>query len=446
LSPSDVAALRDRFAGKSATVGVIGLGYVGLPLCLALCDAGFNVIGYDIDPAKPAALKAGRGYLKHISPDRITPLIKAGQLAVTTQMDRLNEPDAILICVPTPLTAHHEPDLSFVVSTTEEIGKRLRPGQLVVLESTTYPGTTREVVEPILARLSGLEAHKEFFVAFSPEREDPGNPDYSTATIPKVVGADQDSSRLLVQALYEGFIDTVVPVSTSAAAEAVKITENIFRSVNIALVNELKTIYAPMGVDVWEVIEGAKSKPFGFMAFYPGPGLGGHCIPIDPFYLTWKAKEYGISTRFIELAGQINSAMPSLVVATLAEALNQHAAKALNGSRILMLGLAYKKNVDDTRESPALRLIELLEARGARVSFHDPHVAEIPSTREHPALTGRKNWPWDPAGLDAFDCALIVTDHDDVDYGALVEGSRLVIDTRNACARSGAPLDKVVPA
>jgi UDP-N-acetyl-D-glucosamine dehydrogenase len=433
-----------RFKRREATVGVIGLGYVGLPLCIALCEAGFAVLGFDVDPAKPEAILAGRSYLKHIGAERTAPHVASGRLGATTDMARLGEPDAILICVPTPLTAHHEPDLSYVVTTTEQIGARLRKGQLVVLESTTYPGTTAEVVQPILERASGLVAHRDFFLGFSPEREDPGNADYSTATIPKVVGADQPASIAAVRALYEAFIQKVTPVSSSAAAEAVKITENIFRSVNIALVNELKTIYAAMGINVWEVIDAAKTKPFGFMAFYPGPGLGGHCIPIDPFYLTWKAKEFNITTRFIELAGEINSAMPGKVVAMVMDALNSRAGKALNGSRILMIGVAYKKNVDDTRESPALTLIELLEARGAKVEFHDPLIAEIPRTREHAELTGRRSWAWDERALGDFDCALVVTDHDDIDYQALARRCRLVVDTRNACARAGAPMDKVV--
>ncbi len=440
------AELLRRFEGRDAVVGVIGLGYVGLPLSMALCEAGLKVIGFDLDPAKPAAIAAGRAYLKHIDAAAVLAFHQAGKLDATTDMGRLGEPDAVLICVPTPLTAHEEPDLAHVVGTTQAIGKVLRKGQLVVLESTTYPGTTREVVQPILEQLSGLTTHEDFFLGFSPEREDPGNPNFTTATIPKVVGADEDSSRAAISALYGVFIEKVVPVSTSAAAEAVKITENIFRSVNIALVNELKTIYSAMGIDVWEVIEGAKSKPFGFMPFYPGPGLGGHCIPIDPFYLTWKAKEYGVATRFIELAGQINSAMPGRVVDVLMGALNEHAGKAMKGSNVLILGMAYKKNVDDTRESPALRLVELIEARGAKVQYHDPFIDEIPPTREHPTLTGRKGWAWDEKGLADFDAVLIVTDHDGVDYKGLATSARLVVDTRNACARAGADLSRVVPA
>ena len=434
-----------KFETQQGVVGVIGLGYVGLPLCLAFAEAGCQVLGFDIDPAKPERIREGETYLKHITAERIRQQVAAGRLAATTHFGRLIEADAILICVPTPLTRHLEPDLSFVEQTTEAIAKWLRPGQLVILESTTYPGTTTEVVQPILEK-TGLKAGRDFWLAFSPEREDPGNLDFSTATIPKVVGADDVESRALAMALYRAFARQLVEVSSSATAEAVKLTENIFRSVNIALVNELKLIYGAMGIDIWEVVEAAKTKPFGYMPFYPGPGLGGHCIPIDPFYLTWKAREYNLSTRFIELAGQINNRMPEHVVDELARALDANLKRGLNGSHVLILGLAYKKNVDDTRESPALRLMELIEERGANADFYDPFVAEIPLTREHPCFAGRQSITWDLARISAYDAVLIATDHDGVDYRALAEAAQLVVDTRNACAKSGVDLRRVIPA
>ena len=347
--------------------------------------------------------------------------------------------------MPTPLTAHREPDLTYVENTAKAIAPHLRPGQLVVLESTTYPGTTRDVVKPIL-EASGLKSGRDFFLAFRPEREDPGNAKFSTRVIPKVVGGDGTAAAEIADALYSTFVPKTVPVSSPETAEAVKLTENIFRSVNIALVNELKVVYAAMGIDVWEVIEAAKTKPFGFMPFYPGPGLGGHCIPIDPFYLTWKAREYELSTRFIELAGEINTAMPRYVVARLADELDARAGKGLNGARILMLGLAYKKNVDDIRESPAFKLIELLEKRGAACDFHDPYVPVVPRSREHPDMAGRKSVPLDPAAVAGYDAVLIVTDHDNVDYVSVAKSARLVVDTRNACARAGAVGPHIVKA
>jgi UDP-N-acetyl-D-glucosamine dehydrogenase len=349
----------------------------------------------------------------------------------------------ILICVPTPLTKHLEPDLSFVTTTAEEIGVSLRRGQLIILESTTYPGTTDEILKPILER-GGLKQGIDFFLAFSPEREDPGNQSHTTATIPKVVGADDAASRSLACAVYESFGGTTVPVSSAATAEAVKITENIFRAVNIALVNELKLVYGRMGINVWEVVDAAKTKPFGYMPFYPGPGLGGHCIPIDPFYLTWKAKEFDLPTRFIELAGQINTSMPDHVVDTLAQAIDERFMKGLNGSRILVVGIAYKKNVDDLRESPSLRLIEKIEARGATVDYFDPFIPVVPMTREHADLAGRMSVDWDLSNLSTYDAVLIATDHDGVDYHELANVARLVIDTRYACARAGASMEKVI--
>lgn len=437
------AALLGRLDDRSATVGVIGMGYVGLPLALAVVDAGFRVIGFDVDERKPQALAAGKSYFKHISSERIAAGNATGRFSATTDFSRLGEADVIAICVPTPLDRHFEPDLSFVTETTQAIAQRLRPGQLVVLESTTYPGTTDEVLKPIL-EAGGLKSGKDFFLAFSPEREDPGNADFATTSIPKVVGADDDLAREAATRFYSAFIGQVVPVSNTRAAEATKLTENIFRSVNIALVNELKLIYEPMGVDVWEVIEAAKTKPFGFMPFYPGPGLGGHCIPIDPFYLTWKAREYAVPTRFIELAGQINSAMPGRVVEKLALAVDQRLQKGLNGTRVLVLGAAYKKNVDDMRESPALEIMELLQRRGANVSYYDPFVPEIPKTREHPALAGMTSVAWkEDLGRD-YDALLLVTDHDQVDYHALLRHAPLVVDTRNAFRRAGAIGDNLV--
>jgi UDP-N-acetyl-D-glucosamine dehydrogenase len=436
-------ALLARLRDRQALIGVIGLGYVGLPICLTLAEAGVRVIGFDLDPAKPEAIAAGRSYLKQFPSERVAPLVASGLFSATSDMARLGEPDALLICVPTPLTRHKEPDLSYVTSTAEAIAAQLRAGQLVILESTTYPGTTTEVLRPILER-GGLVSGKHFWLAFSPEREDPGNAVHTTSTIPKVVGADDAASCQLACAVYESFGAVTVPVTTSATAEAVKITENIFRAVNIALVNELKLVYAKMGIDIWEVIDAAKTKPFGFMPFYPGPGLGGHCIPIDPFYLTWKAREYDLSTRFIELAGEINTAMPDHVVDALAKALDARFGKGLNGAKVLLVGLAYKKNVDDLRESPALRLIEKLEARGAMVEYYDPFIPVVPKTREHADLAGRKSAAWDLGNFAAFDAALIATDHDHVDYKALAAALPLIIDTRYACARAGADLTRVV--
>lgn len=433
-----------KIADRSLRVGIIGMGYVGLPLAVAFGGAGVRVVGFDVDPTKAETLNAGQSYIKHIASERVAALRGNGLLEATADMDRLGEPDALLICVPTPLTRHLEPDLSFVVKTTEAIAPRLRPGQIVILESTTYPGTTAEVIKPIL-EATGLVAGEDFFLAYSPEREDPGNLDFSTARIPKVVGADDAASRAIADSLYATFVPKTVPVSSAATAEAVKITENVFRAVNIALVNELKIVFGAMGIDVWEVIEAAKTKPFGYMPFYPGPGLGGHCIPIDPFYLTWKAREYNQHTRFIELAGQINSAMPEHVVRVLAEALDRRQGRGLNGARILVLGVAYKKNVDDIRESPSLRLMEMIEARGASCDFYDPFVDQINETREHPTLNLRRGVKWHLHAIGAYQAVLIATDHDGVDYEGLARHARLIVDTRNACAAAG-PFPNVVAA
>jgi UDP-N-acetyl-D-glucosamine dehydrogenase len=432
------AELAARFRRRDATIGIVGLGYVGLPLARAIATAGFKVVGFDVDQQKADMLLRGESYIHHLPAEFFTKLIAEGRFVPTTDYARIAEVDAVLICVPTPLNRHREPDLTYVEETTRAIAPRLKPGHLIVLESTTYPGTTRELMQPIL-EAGGLKSDKDFYLAFSPEREDPGNPEFSTTSIPKVVGADGTDALAVAVALYDQFVSRTVPVSTLDTAEAVKITENIFRAVNIALVNELKVIYGAMGIDVWEVIEAAKSKPFGFMPFYPGPGLGGHCIPIDPFYLTWKARELELPTRFIELAGEINASMPKVVVARLIEELSRRFSKSVNGARVLMMGLAYKKNVDDIRESPGFRLIELLEGNGASVDFYDPYVPVIPQTREHAALAGRPGAAFTPQSIASYDAVLIATDHDNVDYALLVEHARLVVDTRNAVARSGIP-------
>ena len=443
MSRPSHATLVDRIRERSATVGVIGLGYVGLPLALAVAGKEFRVLGFDIDSEKPRMIAAGESYLSHISGTAIHDAHASGRLEATSDFSRLGEPDILVICVPTPLGRHREPDLSFVESTGRHIADCLRPGQLVVMESTSYPGTTDEVLRPIL-EAGGLKSGEDFLLAFSPEREDPGNAAFTTTTIPKVVGADDEAARAAATAFYEAVVEMVVPVPSTRTAEATKLTENIFRAVNIALVNELKIIYERMGVDVWDVIDAAKTKPFGFLPFYPGPGLGGHCIPIDPFYLTWKAREFDVRTRFIELAGEINSVMPLRVVDRLALALDERSKRGLSGARILVLGAAYKKNVSDMRESSALRIMELLDARGALTSYHDPLVPEIPKTREHPALAGRKSVGWTPDLTAGYDAVLIVTDHDSVDYHAVLRHAPLVVDTRNACRRAGADGDNLV--
>ncbi|HUE70714.1 MAG TPA: nucleotide sugar dehydrogenase [Pirellulaceae bacterium] len=416
---------------KETVVGVVGLGYVGLPLVRAFTAAGFRTLGFDVDSAKIARLKAGESYIGHIPAELIRTLIDSGRFEPTADMRRLAEPDAILICVPTPLAENRDPDLSYVESTGRQIAAALRPGQLIVLESTTYPGTTRDVLRPIL-EAGGLQAGTDFFLAYSPEREDPGNPNYSASAIPKVVGGIDEQSRDLAAALYEESVVRVVPVSSLEVAEACKILENTYRAVNIALVNEFKLLCDRMGIDVWEVIEAAKTKPFGFQAFYPGPGLGGHCIPIDPFYLSWVARKHGMTTRFIELAGEINTAMPRHVVSKLVDALNEQG-RALRGSRVAILGVAYKKDVDDPRESPAFELMELLEQGGAVLSYSDPHIPKLPAMRRFqlPPLTSQE---LTPLFLSSQDCVLIVTDHSAFDYAAIVRHARLVVDTRNATA------------
>jgi UDP-N-acetyl-D-glucosamine dehydrogenase len=430
---------------RTATAGVIGLGYVGLPLAVAIARKSFKTVGFDIDPAKAALLNAGDSYIAATSSEELKRLVETEHFRATADMSELAGCDVIVICVPTPLTRHREPDLSYIEKTAQVIAQYLRPGQLVVLESTTYPGTTREVLKPIL-EATGLVAGKDFFVGFSPEREDPGNAQFETVTIPKVVAGDGVDASVLIELFYGAFLNKIVPVSSPDTAEAVKITENIFRAVNIALVNELKTIYAAMGIDIWEVVEAAKTKPFGYMPFYPGPGLGGHCIPIDPFYLSWKARELEMPTRFIELAGEINVAMPRYVVDVLARALDDQFGKTLGSARILIIGLAYKKNVPDIRESPTFKLMELLEQRGARVKFHDPHVSEIPPTREHANYTGRKSVALSAEVVEGFDAVLISTDHDAVDYALIHDHAELVVDTRNVMAKNGLTGKNIVKA
>jgi UDP-N-acetyl-D-glucosamine dehydrogenase len=442
---SEALNLLAPFENMTARIGVIGLGYVGIPLAMAAVETGFRVVGFDIDAARVAQINRGESFIRHLSSAKLSAAVNGGRLEVTTDFDRLSEQDAILIAVPTPLSKHREPDLSFVVNSTREVAKRLRKGQLIALESTTYPGTTRSVMKPILEE-TGLKSGEDFYLAFSPEREDPGNEKFSTKDIPKIVSGDDEVALALADTLYSRIVKRTVPVTSLETAEAVKLTENIFRAVNIALVNELKTIFSAMCIDVWEVIEAAKTKPFGFMPFYPGPGLGGHCIPIDPFYLTWKAREYDIPTRFIELAGEINARMPYLVVAKLAEAIDRRLGKGLTGARVLILGLAYKKNVEDMRESPSLKLIELIEARGASVDYHDPFVPMIPPTRDHAALAGRLSVPLTSNAISSYDVVLIATDHDDINYGAVVKHSKLVVDTRNACARAGLIQDWIIKA
>jgi UDP-N-acetyl-D-glucosamine dehydrogenase len=425
MSKSLENAIRD----KSALVGVIGMGYVGLPLINAFVSAGFRTIGFDVDQRKVDALNAGTSYIKHIDSKIVSKWRKGRQFEATAEMARLEEADALLICVPTPLNEARDPDLLFVERTARAIAAALRPGQLVVLESTTYPTTTRDVVLPILNH-SGLVAGKDFFLAYSPEREDPGNSDYTAAGIPKVIGGYDTASLELAQLLYSQAIVRVIPVSSLEVAEACKILENTYRAVNIALVNELKMLYDRMGIDVWEVIDAAKTKPFGFQAFYPGPGLGGHCIPIDPFYLTWLARKQGLPTRFIELAGEVNSRMPEYVITRLADFLND-AGKPIKGSRICILGMAYKKDVDDPRESPSFVLLEMLLARGAIVTYNDPHIPKLPEMRHHD-VPDMSSTELTPKFLASQDCVIIATDHSAYDYGFVVKHAPLILDTRNA--------------
>ena len=423
--------LLKKIKAHEAVIGVIGMGYVGLPLLLEFVEENFPTIGFDIDPEKVEKLNAGNSYIKHISADKIKKALKKNKFEATADFARLKEVDCILVCVPTPLGKHREPDISYIESTSETIAKYVQKGQLIVLESSTFPGTTEGVMRPIIEK-SGLKAYKDFYLGFSPEREDPNNPNFTTRTIPKVVGANDPSALELTKTLYDQVIIQTVPVSSSEAAEATKLLENIFRSVNIALVNEMKMIMDRMGIDVWEVIKAASTKPFGFMPFYPGPGLGGHCIPIDPFYLTWKAREYELSTRFIELAGEVNTYMPFYVVNKLVDALNDHQ-KSLKGSKILLLGLAYKKDIDDLRESPTLKLMEIISERGGTVDYHDPYIPKLGPTRHY--NFEMRSVDLTPQNLKSYDAVIISTDHSEFDIEFIVEHSRLIIDTRNATGK-----------
>lgn len=440
---SQAAQLRDKIAHKTAKVGVIGLGYVGLPLVRLFVQSGYPTLGFDVDQTKVDALLAGRSYIGHIDGDWIAQCVRQRHFRPTADMRLLAEADAILMCVPTPLTDSRDPDLSYVEQTTRQVAATLRPGQLVVLESTTYPGTTRDVVLPILAA-SGLKVEEDFFLAYSPEREDPGNPKFQAGSIPKVVGGIGRHSQELAYQLYNSVVVEALPVSSAEVAEACKILENTYRAVNIALVNELKVLFDRMGIDVWEVIDAAKTKPFGFQAFYPGPGLGGHCIPIDPFYLSWLARKHNSSTRFIELAGEVNTHMPQYVVSRLGEALNDQG-KPVRGSKICVLGVAYKKDVDDPRESPSFVLMDLLRERGADLSYNDPHIPHLPRMRHHSPVA-MDSQPLTPEFLAAQDCVLIATDHSQYDYDFIVRHARLVIDTRNATRNVAAGREKIVKA
>jgi UDP-N-acetyl-D-glucosamine dehydrogenase len=423
-------------------IAIIGLGYVGLPLCLQFARNDVQVIGLDIDSAKVDSINRGQSYIQHIDSCDVLKLVSAKTFSASTDFSEIRSVDAVIICVPTPLNKNREPDISYIIKTGEAIAPHLQEGTLVVLESTTYPGTTDEDLRAVLEKGSGLKAGTDFHLAFSPEREDPGNPDSKVAIIPKVVGGFTPACLEKAKALYGKAIKTIVPVSSCRAAEATKLLENIFRGVNIALVNELKVVYAAMGIDVWEVINAAKTKPFGFMPFYPGPGLGGHCIPIDPFYLTWKAREYGQNTRFIELAGEINTAMPHYVVNRVGEALNAKC-KSINGSKILLLGLAYKPNVDDMRESPTFILLDLLKQRGAEVAYYDPHIPVINPTREHAHWTGTKSVQWNQKTISAYDAVVIATAHKAVNYDELAQWANCIVDTRNAMASAKTSSEKI---
>jgi UDP-N-acetyl-D-glucosamine dehydrogenase len=414
-------------------IAIVGLGYVGLPLSLQFARSGVTVLGLDVDPVKVDSLNKGESYIKHIDPAAIAEFVSAGKFAASTDFGRVKGVEAVIICVPTPLNKNREPDISYILNTGRAIAPHLEKGTLVVLESTTYPGTTDEDLRSVLEEGSGMKAGVDFHLAFSPEREDPGNPDSRVAVIPKVIGGYTPACLERAKELYSKAVKTLVPVSSCRAAEASKLLENTFRSVNIALVNELKIVYAAMGIDIWEVVDAAKTKPFGFMPFYPGPGLGGHCIPIDPFYLTWKAREYGQYTKFIELAGEVNTAMPEYVVHRVSEALNAQR-KPLNGSRVLVLGLAYKPNVDDERESPSYVLMDLLNHSGAEAAYHDPYVPVVGPTRAHAHWTGIRSVSWDQQTIEGFDVALIATNHACVNYQELAHWSACIVDTRNAMA------------
>jgi UDP-N-acetyl-D-glucosamine dehydrogenase len=442
-SDLDASQLEQSLRNRTAVVGVVGLGYVGLPLIRSFVAAGFRTMGFDIDQSKVDRLLAGESYIRHISSAWIAESLEQERFEPTADMARLREADAVLVCVPTPLSESRDPDLSYIRSTMEQLAAVLRPGQLIVLESTTYPGTTRDVVLPIL-ETSGLQVGRDFFLAYSPEREDPGNPAFAASNIPKVVGGMDPQSAHLAQLLYSAAVVGVVPVSNCEVAEACKILENTYRCVNIALVNELKVLFDRMGIDIWEVIEAAKTKPFGFQAFYPGPGLGGHCIPIDPFYLSWTARKHGLATRFIELAGEVNTHMPEYVVARTIDALNDQG-KAVKGSKICVLGVAYKKDVDDPRESPAFELMELLAARGALLSYNDPFIPLLPAMR-HRQVPPLCSAPLTPEFLAEQDCVLIATDHSSYDYDFIARHASLIVDTRNATVGVSERRDRICKA
>lgn len=418
-----------KIKNRSAVVGIIGLGYVGLPMIIEFGKAGFEVLGFDLDGNKIKKLNEGRSYIKHIPSEKINLLKNNGKFKATTEFSFLKDVDCIIVCVPTPITRHMEPDLSYVLETTETIAKYLRKGKLIVLVSTTYPGTTDEDMRAILEE-TGMKAGKDFYLAYSPEREDPNNRNFTTRSIPKIVGGYTQNCLAVANALFSAVIEKTVPVSSTRVAEAAKLLENIYRAVNIALVNELKTLFQRMEIDIWEVIEAAKTKPFGFQAFYPGPGLGGHCIPIDPFYLTWKAREYDFHTKFIELAGEINISMPYYVVEKVTEALNERKNKSIKSSKILVLGLAYKKDVDDVRESPSLKLIELLKQKGARVDYNDPYIPKTHKMRKYDLKMA--SVPLTEETLKKYDCVVIATDHSSYDYKFVVKNAQLIVDTRNA--------------
>lgn len=434
--------LEKKITDKKVVVGVLGLGYVGLPLAREFALSGVKVLGFDIDEKKVKILNSGRSIIKNVPHEIVRKMVQSGKFSATSDMSQIRKADAVLICVPTPLTANREPDMQYVEGSCRTIARYLRKGHLISLESTTYPGTTRELMKPILEQ-TGLKAGKDFYLAFSPEREDPGNKQYSTRTIPKVVGGLTPTCRQLAYQLYSLAIQKMVPVSSVEAAEATKILENVYRCINIAMVNELKMVFDRMGIDVWEVIRAASTKPFGYHPFYPGPGLGGHCIPIDPFYLTWKARQYGMATRFIELAGEINTGMPHYVIHKVMEALNERQ-KSLKGSRVLVLGLAYKPDIDDVRESPSLELIELLKERGAKVDYNDPYVLKTHKMREYDLKMSSR--PLSAAMLRGYDCVLISTNHSCYDYAWIVRHAKLVVDTRNATAAVKSGRSKIVKA
>jgi UDP-N-acetyl-D-glucosamine dehydrogenase len=436
-----LVVLLERIQKKEAKIGVVGLGYVGLPLVIEFCKSGFSVTGLDIDEKKIEALSKGKSFIKHIPDVKLQALNKVGSFKATSNFEHIENLDCILICVPTPLNKNREPDMSYIVSTAKQISPHMKKGQLIVLESTTYPGTTQDVLLPELESGSGLKCNEDFFTAYSPEREDPNNKDFTTASIPKVIGSDHPTGLKISKALYSCIINTTVPVSSTQVAEATKLMENIFRSVNIALVNELKMVFDKMGIDIWEVIEASSTKPFGFMPFYPGPGLGGHCIPIDPFYLTWKAREYNVSTRFIELAGEVNISMPEYVIQKIFLALNR-IGKSVKNSKVLLLGLAYKKNVDDHRESVTFKIMDLLSKNGATVDYNDPYIPKIMPVREYKQFIGKKSVPLE--NINQYDLTVILTDHNSYNFETIVDQSNIIVDTRNSCGKIKS--DKVIKA